>query len=206
MPQSTTTDSDLNVPNFELGDSNRKLREWGVIVAVSWVLFWAIFVACKWPDVRNMPLNNLGDFLAGVFAPVAFLWLTLGYFQQGDELRQNTQALKMQANELKQSNEALKHQTELTLQSFGRLRAIGLDSQVPKVVGEQTWAAIEVYRRVGEAVKPTRWPSVAAENRREVSSCVRALGSTDKQSEYLPVRQTLVQQALARLEVRAVCQ
>ena len=31
--------------------------------------------------------NELGDFLAGTFAPVAFLWLVLGFFQQGAELR-----------------------------------------------------------------------------------------------------------------------
>lgn len=46
----------------------------------------------------SMPLNEVGDFLAGVFGPVAFLWLVLGFLQQGEELR-------MQATELRNSVE-----------------------------------------------------------------------------------------------------
>jgi len=50
-------------------------------------------------------LNELGDFLAGAFGPLAILWLVLGYFQQGIELRQNSEALHLQAAELKNSVE-----------------------------------------------------------------------------------------------------
>ena len=49
--------------------------------------------------VRMTP-NEWGDFLAGLVAPIAFLWLILGYFQQGEELRQNTKALELQQKEL----------------------------------------------------------------------------------------------------------
>jgi hypothetical protein len=55
-----------------------------------------------WSRARSMPMNEWGDFLAGVFAPLAFFWLVLGYFQQGDELRQNTEALRLQADQLKE--------------------------------------------------------------------------------------------------------
>ena len=48
-------------------------------------------VDTKWPDP-----NSVGDFLAGVFSPVAFLWLILGYHQQGEELKLNTKALRDQ--------------------------------------------------------------------------------------------------------------
>ena len=54
-------------------------------------------------DIRTLPPNELGDLLAGAFAPLAFLWLVLGYFQQQRELRLNTEALLMQASELAQS-------------------------------------------------------------------------------------------------------
>ncbi|EPM4252826.1 hypothetical protein ACTLOY_001269 [Enterobacter hormaechei] len=47
--------------------------------------------------------NEFGDFLAGAFSPVAFLWLVLGYLQQQKELQQNTKALELQALELKNS-------------------------------------------------------------------------------------------------------
>jgi hypothetical protein len=52
-----------------------------------------------------MELNALGDFMAGTFAPLALLWLVIGYFQQGDELRQNSRALLLQAKELRQAAE-----------------------------------------------------------------------------------------------------
>ena len=55
--------------------------------------------------LKTMDLNESGDFLAGVFGPLALLWLILGFFQQGLELRQNTQALELQAEELRNSVE-----------------------------------------------------------------------------------------------------
>lgn len=63
------------------------------------------FVDGKWSDVQDLKLNELGDFLAGAFGPLAILWLVLGFFQQGAELRQNRQALHIQAEELKNSVE-----------------------------------------------------------------------------------------------------
>lgn len=53
----------------------------------------------------KLELNALGDFLAGTFSPLALLWLVIGYFQQGDELRQNSRALHLQAEELRQAAE-----------------------------------------------------------------------------------------------------
>jgi hypothetical protein len=60
-------------------------------------------VAFKFDDFLSLPLNSLGDFLAGVFSPIAFLWLVLGFLQQGDELKQGTDALRLQASELNAS-------------------------------------------------------------------------------------------------------
>ena len=41
-------------------------------------------------------METLGNFLEGAFAPLAFLWLVIGYFLQKKELVQNTTAIKMQ--------------------------------------------------------------------------------------------------------------
>lgn len=49
------------------------------------------------------PLNELGDFLAGFFGPLAFAWLVLGYFQQRKELSLNSDALYLQYRELSNS-------------------------------------------------------------------------------------------------------
>lgn len=47
---------------------------------------------------------ELGDFFAGVFAPVAFLWLILGYAQQGDELGLTRKEVERQATALESTN------------------------------------------------------------------------------------------------------
>ncbi|WP_461537246.1 hypothetical protein [Spongorhabdus nitratireducens] len=77
-----------------------------------------LIIALRWPpdilyhQLQTMPLNELGDFFAGLFSPVAFLWLILGFLQQSRELGQNTEALSMQADELKK---AVKHQNDMVL-------------------------------------------------------------------------------------------
>ena len=57
--------------------------------------------------------NEFGDFLAGAFSPVAFLWLVLGFIQQQRELQQNTEALKLQASELKNSVDQYKEMVSI---------------------------------------------------------------------------------------------
>lgn len=61
-------------------------------------------------DLQFMPLNEVGDFLAGAFGPVAFFWLVTGYLMQNkelsmnrDELKISRMALESQADELKNS-------------------------------------------------------------------------------------------------------
>lgn len=78
---------------------NQKSLNWGIGITVVWlaviVAFW-IFGGLESPS----SLNELGDFLAGIFAPVAFFWLILGYVQQGKQLEQNSRAIKLQAEAL----------------------------------------------------------------------------------------------------------
>ncbi|MFF5867258.1 hypothetical protein [Pseudomonas sp. NPDC012596] len=68
----------------------------------------------------SMPLNEVGDFLAGAFGPVAFLWLVLGFLQQGEELRMSTKALKDQADELKKTVE---HQATMASVATKQIKA-----------------------------------------------------------------------------------
>ncbi|MDT9641295.1 MULTISPECIES: hypothetical protein [Pseudomonas] len=63
----------------------------------------AFLVYLKRDSLHTLELNAIGDFLAGVFGPVAFLWLVLGYMQQGRELKLSSEALQLQAMELKNS-------------------------------------------------------------------------------------------------------
>lgn len=64
---------------------NKRSLTIGILVTVIWIaiiVFIYLFTGLEHPK----SLNEFGDFLAGVFAPVAFFWLILGYMQQGKQL------------------------------------------------------------------------------------------------------------------------
>ena len=63
--------------------------------------------------IGNLAPNELGDFLAGVFTPLAFLWLVIGYFMQRTELGLQREELKHQREELALTRGQLGKQTEL---------------------------------------------------------------------------------------------
>ena len=89
----------------------------GAFFTVIW--FVGIYFFCILNDytLPNKDLNSLGDFLAGIFAPIAFFWLILGYMQQGKQLEQNTKALEQQERALQlqidEMREGIKQQVEL---------------------------------------------------------------------------------------------
>lgn len=70
---------------------------------------WALRITCIWLWTtlfvlvlnQNKPLNETGDFMAGMMAPLALFWLVIGFYLQREELKQNTEALLLQAEELK---------------------------------------------------------------------------------------------------------
>ena len=78
-------------------------------------------VAVFWSDLnqlRDLELNQVGDFFAGIIGPVALLWLILGFFQQGIELRNSVETLKLQASELRNSVEQQKQLVEAARAQF----------------------------------------------------------------------------------------
>jgi hypothetical protein len=44
----------------------------------------------------HLPTADIGSFLEGAFAPLAFLWLVIGHFMQQKEIIANTRAIKIQ--------------------------------------------------------------------------------------------------------------
>ena len=102
----------------------------GWAATVLWTLLWGFLLKLKWSDAASMTFNEWGDFFAGVSAPLAFLWLVIGYFQQGEELGQNTkaleqqeEALRLQVKELRQSVEQQKEMVKVTQQDLEINRA-----------------------------------------------------------------------------------
>ncbi len=96
----------------------------GVIATAVWLALTATYVWARWSEFLAMEPNSLGDFVAGAFGPLALFWLVCGYFQQGIELRQNTQALQNQATELRNS---VQHQEQM---SQTAIRQLELEKEV----------------------------------------------------------------------------
>lgn len=74
--------------------------DWRILFGISVTLCWvaAGLVYLIGGSVRGnlfeIPLENLGSFLEGAFAPLAFLWLVIGLFIQQKELADNTEVLR----------------------------------------------------------------------------------------------------------------
>ena len=107
------------------------LAKIGVFLTLAFFCFWAGLVYSRFSDFAALSLNELGDFLSGTVGSVALLWLVLGYFQQGKELKNSNEALLMQAAELKNSVEQQKELVEVSRE------AIELEKQRVKHLEEQ---------------------------------------------------------------------
>ena len=68
----------------------------GAVGTVLWLACFVIYANWKWTKVLELEPNELGDFLAGAFAPPVFGWLILGYFMQARELRLQVEELREQ--------------------------------------------------------------------------------------------------------------
>ncbi|MCP4744888.1 MAG: hypothetical protein GY874_01930 [Desulfobacteraceae bacterium] len=105
-------------------------------------------------ELLTLKLNEVGDFLAGVFGPLTIFWLILGFFQQGIELKQSTEALKMQAKELNNSVQQQKDIVEVSReqlvasnQALQLERQKHIDSYKPNFIFRESG-----YKRTGERI------------------------------------------------------
>lgn len=88
----------------------------GIVLTVLWPLVVSayLFFNSSGTGILELKPNEFGDFCAGLFAPLAFLWLVIGYAQQGEELAQNVEALNLQARETAQLARQARQQAQET--------------------------------------------------------------------------------------------
>lgn len=110
----------MNAPNSEPPTIEERpqlpkhLNTLGLAITGVWLLLMLSYALAVWDDLLAMAPNEFGDLLAGTFAPLAFLWLVLGFFQQGEELRNSSRALWLQGEELRNSVEQQRQLVEAT--------------------------------------------------------------------------------------------
>ena len=93
---------------FSFYNAQHDWRTWfGAIFTGVWLMLLAIYISGEvgWSKIGDVPMEILGSFLEGAFAPLAFLWFVLAYYSQQKELSQNTNAIKMQYVEIQKSAE-----------------------------------------------------------------------------------------------------
>lgn len=84
-------------PKLEVKDFYR--QDWriqfGLIVTLLWLLAGSLYIsrAVGWQEFVRLPIAEMGNFLEGAFAPLAFLWLVIGLFIQQTILAQNNREL-----------------------------------------------------------------------------------------------------------------
>jgi hypothetical protein len=70
----------------------------GLVVTVVWITtgLTYLFVVVGLDSFVHLPTADIGSFLEGAFAPLAFLWLVIGHFMQQKEITANTRAITIQ--------------------------------------------------------------------------------------------------------------
>jgi hypothetical protein len=91
-----------------------KSGDWRITMGISltgvWLLLGIIYLTGSGVSARtifDIPLENIGSFLEGAFAPLAFLWLVIGLFVQQKELSDNTEVLRLTLEHAAAQTEAI---------------------------------------------------------------------------------------------------
>ena len=79
----------------------------GIVLSALWIGLSIAYVSfgIGWSRFLSQPPSEFGSYLEGAVAPLAFLWLVLGMFLQQSELRENSEALRVQGEALRKSAE-----------------------------------------------------------------------------------------------------
>ena len=81
--------------DLEPGVKDWRLR-FSVGVTIIWLLLGFTYISgvVGWTDFVRQNAPSLGSFLEGAFAPLAFLWLVVGFFLQQKQLTENTRTFR----------------------------------------------------------------------------------------------------------------
>jgi len=102
------------------------------ISGISWLLF------DRLPQLKTMPLNEIGDFLAGIFGALAFFWLVIGYFMQNQELKNTNDSISLQIKELQSTTAISNRSLLLQEEQWKRKKALDHNNSQPKFYCENS--------------------------------------------------------------------
>lgn len=94
-------------------DDQAQTWDWRILLGLSltflWMLLGVIYVSSTlgWAAFASLPIDELGSFLEGAFAPLAFLWLVIGLFIQQSILAENNRELRRNNLHSEQQTQAI---------------------------------------------------------------------------------------------------
>lgn len=94
----------------------------GLVLTIAYLAFVLPMVVPRLDELGTMRLNEIGDFLAGLFGPAAFLWLVLGFLQQSSELRIQSEELRSTREQSALQAEALQKSAALAQTDYVQKR------------------------------------------------------------------------------------
>lgn len=92
---------------FEREPQNDWRLSFGLAATAVWLVLGFLYISntVGWREFAAQNAPALGNFLEGAFAPLAFLWLVVGFFLQQRQLNENTEAVRLQYLEMRRSAE-----------------------------------------------------------------------------------------------------
>ncbi|WP_339718549.1 hypothetical protein [Marinomonas primoryensis] len=121
----------------EKKESGLSWKMWTGIVASFLYAIAAICILvmnlCYSPPSPPLGLNGIGDYLAGAFSPLAFLWLVIGYLMQNKELKNNNESIKLQINELKSTTDLSNRNLNLQEEQWKIKKALDHNRAQPRL-------------------------------------------------------------------------
>jgi len=131
--------------------------QFGLALTFLWFVFLSIYVSRNvgWGSFMDLPIDEMGTFLEGAFAFLAFLWLVIGLFIQQSVLAENNEELRrnnlhsekqtqaIAATELNARQETFFKISEATRRQLGAISGLlFISSQGP--VGNETFSSDEL--------------------------------------------------------------
>jgi hypothetical protein len=164
----TTEDEKLIAPDGQVEGAGKKLF-WFGIATVFWVVGACLIllfahgpVGCS-GFLPCLEANEWGDFLAGIFAPVAFMWLVATVWIQSDELRAQRRELRLTRLEFRLNRSAIESQV---LEAKRQAEFIGEQTKIIKEDAAErrsAKASIEFRELVSKFVQSAKDNSRTAE-------------------------------------------
>lgn len=109
----------------------------GLVLTFLWFVFLAIYIgrSVGWSSFIDLPIEEMGAFLEGAFAFLAFLWLVIGLFIQQSVLAENNEELRRNnANSEKQTQAIAATELNARQETFFKI-ADGTRRQLGAITG-----------------------------------------------------------------------